>query len=131
MPAWTSEELERIGAAEELQLASLRPDGSLGDPVTIWVVRDGDDLYVRSWRADEGRWYRSARRRGKGRVGAGGLAKEVAFVPVEEEAVNEAVDTAYRSKYERYGADYVGPMTRPEARATKLRLTPRATNAAT
>src|SRR5690242_13278162 len=45
---WSADELERIGAAEELQLASRRPDGSLRPFVTIWVVRAGDDVYVRS-----------------------------------------------------------------------------------
>jgi hypothetical protein len=45
--AWTSDELTRIGEADELEIASLRRDGTLRDPVTIWVVRHGDDLYVR------------------------------------------------------------------------------------
>jgi hypothetical protein len=35
-------------AAEELEIASLRSDGTLRNPRTIWVVRDGDDIYVRS-----------------------------------------------------------------------------------
>jgi hypothetical protein len=48
MTAWTSDELTKIGAAEELQLASRRPDGTLRNPVTMWVVRHGDCLYVRS-----------------------------------------------------------------------------------
>jgi hypothetical protein len=48
MTAWTSDELSKIGAAEELQIASLRRDGTLRKPVTIWVVPHGDDLYVRS-----------------------------------------------------------------------------------
>ncbi|MBP8864811.1 MAG: DUF2255 family protein, partial [Anaerolineae bacterium] len=47
MSQWTEEELERIGAAEELQLASVQRDGTLRRPVTIWVVRVGDALYVR------------------------------------------------------------------------------------
>jgi len=47
MTTWTDEELSRIGAAEELQLASTRPDGTLRPYVTMWVVRAGDDLYVR------------------------------------------------------------------------------------
>jgi len=47
MTAWTGEELARIGAADELELAALRRDGTLRKPVTIWVVRHGDDLYVR------------------------------------------------------------------------------------
>ena len=45
---WTSDDLDRIGNAEELQLASRRPDGTLRPYVTIWVVRSGEDLYIRS-----------------------------------------------------------------------------------
>jgi hypothetical protein len=48
MPVWTSDELNTIGAAEELDLGSVRRDGTLRNPGTIWVVRHGDDLYVRS-----------------------------------------------------------------------------------
>jgi hypothetical protein len=31
--------------------------------VTIWVVREGDGLYVRSWRGLSGAWYRGAHER--------------------------------------------------------------------
>ena len=41
----------------------MRPDGTQRDPVTIWVVRTGDDLYVRSYRGTGGAWYRNARAR--------------------------------------------------------------------
>lgn len=60
-PAWSSRELDRIGAAQELEIAVRRRDGSLRRAVPIWVVRIGDDLYVRSWRGTEGSWYRGAR----------------------------------------------------------------------
>jgi hypothetical protein len=46
MPAWTSDELDTIGTAEELNLASVRRDGTLRRPMTMWVVRDDDDLSV-------------------------------------------------------------------------------------
>lgn len=39
MSTWTSDELDRIGAAEELELASLRRDGTQRQYVTMWVVR--------------------------------------------------------------------------------------------
>jgi hypothetical protein len=48
MTTWTSDELTKIGTADELEIASLRRDGTLRNSVTIWVVRHGDDLYVRS-----------------------------------------------------------------------------------
>jgi hypothetical protein len=48
MSEWTGDELGSIGAAEVLRIASRRRDASLRTPVTIWVVRVGGDLYVRS-----------------------------------------------------------------------------------
>ena len=36
--SWTSDELTRIGSAEELQIASPRDDGTMRPYVTIWVV---------------------------------------------------------------------------------------------
>jgi hypothetical protein len=54
MTAWTSDELTKIGGAEELELASRRHDGTLRNPVTMWVVRHGDNLYVRSVQAPGG-----------------------------------------------------------------------------
>ena len=41
MAAWTSDELNQIGKAEELQIASLRRDGTLRKPTTIWERWDG------------------------------------------------------------------------------------------
>jgi hypothetical protein len=75
MTARTNEELDRIGAAEELEVASLRADGTLRRPVTIWVIREGDDLYVRSWRGRSGAWYRGVQERHQGHIRAGGVDK--------------------------------------------------------
>ena len=59
MTSWTSEELAKIGDAEELAIASRRPDGSLRPFVTIWVVRTAGDLYVRSVKGRSGSWFRA------------------------------------------------------------------------
>lgn len=48
MNTWTTDDLDRIGRADGLELASSRPDGTLRPYVTMWVVRAGDELYVRS-----------------------------------------------------------------------------------
>jgi hypothetical protein len=48
--AWTDDELSRVGAADELEVAPVGPDGNPRRPVPVWVVRVGDDLYLRSWR---------------------------------------------------------------------------------
>ncbi|MFZ1768463.1 MAG: DUF2255 family protein, partial [Caldilinea sp.] len=80
MSGWTSDELNRVGNAEELQIAPLRRDGTLSKPVTIWVVRADDDLYVRSYRGRDSGWFRGVQVRHEGRIQAGGVAREVTFV---------------------------------------------------
>jgi hypothetical protein len=124
MAEWTKAELDRIAAADELELAPARRDGTLRKPVTIWVVRHGDDLYVRSWRGRTSAWYRAAHQTHEGRISAGGVEKDVRLVEAGDD-VNDAVDGAYRSKYRRYADSYVEPMVRSEARATTLKLVPR------
>jgi hypothetical protein len=121
--AWTKDELERIGGAEELEIAPRRPDGTLRKPVPIWVVVDGEHVYVRSWRGADGRWYRAARAGGGGHVSAGGVDKDVDFEVAGDE-VDDSVDAGYREKYGRH-TGYVEPMVAPQARATTLRLVPR------
>lgn len=53
MTTWTSDELNNIGNAEELQIASLQSDGTLRSLVTIWVVRLGDGLCFRAHLFDQ------------------------------------------------------------------------------
>ena len=127
MTTWTSEELNRIGKAEELQIASLRRADTMRKPVTIWVVRVGDDLYVRSVNGRTSGWFRGVQTRHEGHIRAGGVDKDVAFVEEEDEGVNEQIDNAYRTKYGRYAASIVNTTLTPEARAATIKLVPRST----
>jgi hypothetical protein len=124
MTTWTTDELSRIENADELQISPRRQDGALPNPVTIWVVRNGDDVFVRSYHGENGHWYRNAQTRHEGHIRAGGVDKEVSFVGVTDSDTNAQVDMAYRTKYHRYGANMVDPMLAAAARATTLRLVP-------
>lgn len=124
MTAWTSKELDTIGGADELLIAPLRRDGTRRTGVTIWVVRCGDDLYVRCYRGRGGAWFRAAQAGHQGHIWAGGIEQDVTFVEETDPGINDQVDAAYRAKYRR-SASYVPPMISPEARATTLRLVPR------
>ena len=127
MTNWTPNDLERIGAADELHLAAIRQDGTMRNPVTIWVVRVGEELYVRAYRGRETSWFRQTQRRPAGRIVAGGVTKEVILEDASsDEALNHVIDAAYQSKYRRYSATYVDPMIAPQARATTLKLVPSA-----
>jgi hypothetical protein len=97
--------LSRIGEAEELQLASARPDGTLRAYLTMWVVRAGDDVYVRSAYGPDNPWFRRARANGAGRIRAGGLESDVVFaeptppstVPSTPPTTRSTTDTGPRS----------------------------------
>jgi hypothetical protein len=124
MATWTSDELSKIGAAEVLQIASRRRDGTLRNPVTIWVVRHGDDLYVRSVNGRVASWFRGAQVRHEGHISAGGVDKDVTFVDADQ-GINDQLDAAYRAKYRRYAARIVDSIVSPEARAAAIKLVPR------
>ena len=124
MTTWTSDELNKIGKAEELQIASLRSDGRLRKLVTIWVVRLGDDLYVRSVNGRTSAWFRGTEVRHEGNIRAGGVDKDVTFVEESDSNINDQIDAAYTTKYRRY-ASIANPMVTPAVRAATIKLIPR------
>jgi hypothetical protein len=124
MTQWTGDELAKIGKADELEIESQRQDGSLRKPVTIWVVRVGDAIYIRSVNGRTSGWFRGTQTRHAGRIRAGGVVKEVSFEEVSDPATIAQVDAAYRSKYGHYAAQYVDPMLVPLSQAATIRLAP-------
>src|SRR5438552_3259296 len=124
MTGWTSDELTKIGAADELEIASLRRDGTLRDPTTIWVVRLGDDLYVRSVNGRTAAWFRGTRVRHEGRIRAGGVERDVTFVDADHD-IDDQIDAAYRTKYRSYATSIVDTVVSPEARSATTKLVPR------
>jgi hypothetical protein len=121
--AWTRDELVRIGTAEELQLASVRSDGTPRAPVTMWVVEHDDYLYVRSVKGRTGSWFRGAQTRHEATIRAGGVEKEVNLI--ETDAAPDALDAAYHAKYGGAYPTIVPSIVAPEARAATLKLEPR------
>ncbi len=128
MTAWTNDELNKIERSEELRIAPVRRDGTLRKPVKIWVVRVGDDLYVRSVYGQTSGWFRGTQVRHAGRIWAGGVEKDVTFVEATDPAIHGQVDAAYRSKYRRYAGSIVESILTPQARAATIQLVPRVNN---
>ena len=123
MAPWTDEELDRVGNAEELQLASRRDDGSLRPYVTMWVVRARNDVYVRSAYGHDNPWYRRAKTSGAGRIRAGGVERDVTFGDATPD-IHPAIDAAYHAKYDRYGPAIVGSVVGSKAVPVTIRLVP-------
>ena len=120
---WTNDELSRIDAVDELEIAPRKRDGTLRKPVPIWAVRVGDDLYIRAAYGPGTGWHRVARTSREARIQAGGVEKNVTIEGADE-AVNDQVDAAYLAKYRRYAASIVETVTNQESRATTLKLVP-------
>ena len=123
MTTWTSDELNKIGRAEELQIASIRRDGTLRKPVIIWVVRVDDDLYVRSVNGRGSGWFRGTQTRQEGQIRVGGLVKDVTFVEETDLEINDQIDSAYITKYRRY-ASIAKSMVTPAVRVATIKLVP-------
>jgi hypothetical protein len=126
MATWTSNELSTIGTAEAVWIAPLGRDGALRKPVIVWIVRVGDDVYVRSVNGRSAAWFRSVQARHEGRLRADGVEKNVTFSETEDQ--DDEIDAAYRTKYGRYPT-IVPHILTPAARAATLKLMPRSTSA--
>ena len=125
MTTWTSDEFNKIERAEELQIASLRRDGTLRKSLPIWVVRVGEDLYVRSMNGRTAAWFRGVQERHEGHIRAGGVDKDVTFGEESNSEVNDQIDRAYGTKYGRYAASIISHMTSPGLRSATIKLVPR------
>jgi hypothetical protein len=119
---WTPDDLDAIAATGEIEITPRRADGTLGRATTIWIVRVGDHLYIRSFRGPQGSWYRAASRTHEGRLRAAGIERDVTF-DADNDADRTAIDDAYRAKYGR--SSYVDAMVAPDVTTTTLRLVPR------
>ena len=121
MKNWTSEELTTLGAMAEITIATERPDCTTRRALPIWIVRVGDELYVRSYHGPDGSWYRQAARHPYAQIsGQVHRVRGVRLIPVG--APVTGVDEAYWAKYGRGG--YGVAMTTPAAAATTLRVEP-------
>ena len=119
---WTQAELDAIGGAEELDVATRRADGSFRPARIVWVVRRGDELFIRSVNGRDADWFRGAQTRRQGHVSAGGIDRDVDFVDADHN-LDDDLDAAYRRKYGRFPGP-TAHITAPAARDTTLRISP-------
>ena len=122
MDSWKPDDATAIISAEEVQVRTRRPDGTLGRPTTIWVVGEGDRIFIRSTNGRTAAWFRGASATGSGQVVARGTAYDVSFIEADDDDL-AAVDAAYRAKYGRY-ASIVDHLAEVGPRAATLQVHP-------
>jgi len=89
----------------------------------MWVVRIGEDVYVRSVNGRGPAWFRGTQTRHQARIRAGGIEKDVNLVETDE--AGEQIDAAYQTKYGPRYPTIVPSIVAPQARVATLKLTPR------
>ncbi len=121
---WASEELQQLGTAHELEIASRRADGTLRGWVPIWVVSTGGQVYVRTWYRRDTGWFGQVLTSRRARVRVPGLEADVAVEDAGESTpgLRAEIDAAYRAKYGPHGG--TERMVTDEAAAATLRISP-------
>lgn len=114
--------LQHLADVQEISIGFRRPDGSTGS-TPVWVVRVGDDVFVRSMNGPSGGWYRRLRARPDGEVREDDHVHPVRAEPVADEGTLAEVTRAYATKYA--DSPYVQPLLSEAAARATLRLTPR------
>ena len=88
----------------------------------IWIVVEGDDVYVRSVRGESGRWYQRAMANPDVALRVGDTRFEFTAVSANDPDSIESASDALRMKYRGRSLEN---MLLPETLGTTLRLEPR------
>jgi hypothetical protein len=121
---WSPDELQRIGSAQELEIAVKCADGTVRRWVLIWVVCVGDQVYVRTWYRRETGWFGHVLDSRQARIRVPGLEADVAVADIGggPAQLRADIDAAYRTKYGSSGSSSVDAMVAGAAAAATLQL---------
>lgn len=122
MKSWNSSDARALTAPQEVQVVTQRRDGTLRQPMIIWIVGDDDRVFIRSTNGRTAGWFRGAIATGLGEIIAGETTRPVRFAEADGADLT-AVDAAYRAKYGQY-ASIVDHLTEPGPRAATLQVLP-------
>ena len=87
----------------------------------IWIVVDGDDVFIRTYRGKTSRWYRELLA-GPGALAVEGKRVRVRAVPASDSESVRRASAGYRKKYAKSGS--LDAMLRRSVLPTTLRLEP-------
>ena len=116
--------LQALDRADEVDIETSRGEGAAVHRVTIWIVVDGDNAYVRSVRGPSGRWYRELSANPKGALHVGGRRIPIEAEPVTDPESISRVTDALKRKYEQRWPGPLAGMLREEVVPTTMRVKP-------
>ena len=119
--SFSSDDLARIGGAEEIEIETQAPDAPVHRTI-IWVVVDGDEVFVRSVRGRNARWYREAAANAAVAIHVDGRRLPATAIPATDPDSIERTSAALRVKYERIPG--LRSMLKPDVLDATFRLEP-------
>lgn len=119
----TTFDADTLRALRDVQEPRIRTARHPKSAVVIWVVVDGDDVFVRSWLGARGRWYKDLAAGGAATLEFAGRLVAVQAVPVGDDASVERASREILRKYRH--SSHAQEMVRAEILPTTLRLEPR------
>jgi hypothetical protein len=114
---------QALDELRNVQEAAIRTEKHPKSAVVIWVVVADDEVFVRSWRGAEGRWYRDLAAGGPATLEFAGRRLAVQALPATDPAAIARASREFLRKYQR--SAHAQEMVRPETLPTTLRLEPR------
>jgi len=119
---FSSDDLRAIDSAKEVDIETSAGPGAEVHRTTIWIVVDGDEVLVRSWRGVTARWYREALANPDVAIHVDGRRIEARAVPAHDPSSVARTSAALGRKYE--GDPSAASMVRHDILETTLRLEP-------
>ncbi len=120
MAGFSSDILSDLSKVREVKIRTEKhPDSA----VVIWIVVEGNEVFVRSFRGPKGRWYRDLAAGGPASLEVGRRRLAVHAEPARDEASVARVSREFLSKYG--SSSYAQAMVKPDVLRTTLRLVPR------
>jgi len=119
MVDFSADERKLLGETDEVHVG-FRP----GQRIPIWIVVDGDAVYVRSVRGPDGKWYRALAAGRPFTLRAGDAEWSIAGQHVTDQAEIARVSDAFTHKYQQRWAGPTAAMLRSEVLPTTMRVAP-------
>lgn len=118
--AFDTETLDNLNSAKEVQIETR--EGGRTYRTIIWVVVDDGDVFVRSVRGEDGKWYQRTLADPNVALLVGDDRVPAVAVPAADPESVERVNQALRDKYRPGGS--LDAMLRPEVLGTTMQLDP-------
>ena len=112
-----------IDTHREIEIETSRAPAAPVHRTTIWAVVEGGDVYIRSLKGDDGRWYRELTANPEAVVRVGDEAVHVRAVPAADNQSIERASEGLRRKYSDSRA--LQSMLEEDILHTTLKLEPR------